>query len=179
MNISKGSKAPDFSYVTVKGTGQLAQKIQEAEKTILVFSRYLGCPLCQLNLLSYCEEYARIQQKNAQILLVLQSSLETLQNQTLVKEPPFDIISDPNMELYQLFHVPAAKNMLSMLALNGKLLKKAFALSRRKLKHGAYEGNEQQLPALFILGKDRTVLHAHYASSISDMPDMDELLQLL
>ncbi len=83
------------------------------------------------------------------------------------------------MELYQLFQIPSAKSTLSMIALNGKFLKKAFGLFRRRLKHGAYEGNEQQLPALFVLDRDRTILHAHYASNLSDLPDVEEMLNLL
>ena len=45
--------------------------------------------------------------------------------------------------------------------------------------HGDYEGNEQQLPAMFIVDEDGTVLYAHYARSIMDMPSVDEVLAML
>ena len=179
MPLTIGTIAPDFRFQTADGSGLLSEELQKAEKTLLIFSRYLGCPFCQLDLLSYCEEYARFREKNAQILLVLQSAPETLRQQTLAKEVPFHLISDPQQEVYHLYDVKPAASMLKMLRLNGKLLKKASALMKRKLKHGAYEGNEQQLPALFILDGNRTVLHAHYAAHLSDMPDVEELLTLL
>ena len=179
MPLTIGTTAPDFRFQTADGSGLLSEELQKAEKTLLIFSRYLGCPFCQLDLLSYCEEYARFREKNAQILLVLQSSPETLRQQTLAKEVPFLLISDPQQELYHLYEVKPAASMLKMLRLNGKLLKKASALMKRKLKHGAYEGNEQQLPALFIIGKDGTVEVAHYARSMGDMPTVDEVLAKL
>jgi hypothetical protein len=42
-----------------------------------------------------------------------------------------------------------------------------------------YEGNEQQLPALFIIDEQGTVTCAHYAQNIMDMPLIDDVLKLL
>ena len=53
---------------------------------------------------------------------------------------------------------------------------KAAALG---FSHGDYEGNEQQLPAMFIVEEDGTVSFAHYAKGIMDMPTVDELLEIL
>ena len=179
MPLTIGTVAPDFHFQTGDGNGLLSEELQKAEKTLLIFSRYLGCPFCQLDLLSYCEEYARFREKNAQILLVLQSSPETLHQQTLAKEVPFHLISDPQQELYHLYEVKPAASMLKMLRLNGKLLKKASALMKRKLKHGAYEGNEQQLPALFLVSHNMDLFHSHHAKSISDLPSVDQIIKLL
>ena len=143
MPVTIGTIVPDFHFQTADGSGQLSEELRKAEKTLLIFSRYLGCPFCQLDLLSYCEEYIRFQEKHTQILLVLQSAPETIRRQTLLPAIPFSIICDPDMELYRLFQIPSAKSTLSMMALNGKFLKKTAALLKRGLKHGAYEGNEQ------------------------------------
>ena len=45
--------------------------------------------------------------------------------------------------------------------------------------HGDYEGNEQQLPALFILDEAGTALYANYAQDPMDMPSLDEVLEML
>jgi len=45
-----------------------------------------------------------------------------------------------------------------------------------KYAHGDYEGNEEQAPAFFYVDKDMTVLEAHYARTIVDMPLADEAL---
>ena len=43
------------------------------------------------------------------------------------------------------------------------------------LEHGKYEGDELQLPAVFVLDRERTVTHAHYGKKVSDVPDADTL----
>ncbi|MBQ7081980.1 MAG: hypothetical protein IJM93_00350, partial [Oscillospiraceae bacterium] len=45
--------------------------------------------------------------------------------------------------------------------------------------HGKYEGNEQQLPAMFVVDPDGTVIYAHYAENSIDMPSVDEMLEIL
>jgi len=44
------------------------------------------------------------------------------------------------------------------------------------LIHGACEGEELQLPAVFVVGPDLRVLYAHYGKNIADVPSLDELL---
>ena len=57
--------------------------------------------------------------------------------------------------------------------------KKADKCKAYGFEHGDYEGNELQLPAMFIVGKDGTVEFAHYAKGIVDMPVIDEVLAKL
>ena len=62
-------KAFDFSYHSVDGDEkQLSAKVQEADKTVLYFSRYMGCPFCQVDMMELCEEYPRLREKNVQLL---------------------------------------------------------------------------------------------------------------
>ncbi len=178
--INVGQLAPDFIYHTAEQESvHLWEKLQETDKTFLLFSRYLGCPFCQVDILELCASYSSFAERKAQVILILQSDRETLRSQTLVEKLPFDVACDPEMELYQLYGVKAAASMGKMLRPERKLFRKATKLLKWKLKHGAYEGNEQQLPALFLLDKERTVLYSHYASSISDLPDAEEMLKLL
>lgn len=174
-------KAFDFSYHSVDGDKkQLSAKVQEADKTVLYFSRYMGCPFCQVDMVELCEEYPRLREKNVQLLLVLQSAPETVRNQTLIKDFPFEVVCDPEGTLYRLYGVKTASSMLKMInPLDRKLWKKIRSLLKHKLKHGAYEGNEQQLPALFLLNHNMDLFYSHYAKSISDMPDIDNILKLL
>ena len=174
-------KALDFQYQTAYEEGkQFSDKVREADKTVLIFSRYLGCPFCQLDLLEYCAEYHRFREKNAQIVLVLQSSPETLRQQTLIEQIPFEVVCDPKGVLYQLYDVNATSSPLAMInPFDRKLWKKAASLLKQHLKHGAYEGNEQQLPALFLVSHNMDLFHSHYAKSISDLPSVDQIIKLL
>ena len=46
-------------------------------------------------------------------------------------------------------------------------------------KHGACEGNELQLPAAFVVDKERCISYAHYGKSAGDTPDVRSLAELL
>lgn len=173
-------KAADFRYCTAYSEGlALSDTLQKANKTFLLFSRYMGCPLCQVDMLELCEEYSRFMEKKAQILVVLQSSPETIRSQTVLREPPFEIICDPQGVLYELYHVKSAPSTLKMIKPGKKLFHKVGKLLKYKLKHGAYEGNEQQLPAIFLLDQDRNILYSHHAAHLTDLPNVEEMLSLL
>ncbi len=47
------------------------------------------------------------------------------------------------------------------------------------LKHGDYEGNEMQLPAVFVMNEKRELLYVHYGESGGDSPTAEELEKLL
>lgn len=173
-------KTPDFTYQTANEQGfTLYDTLKQADKTFLYFSRYLGCPFCQVDILELCEQYERFTEQNAQVLLVLQSSPETIREQSVLKEPSFPIICDPDMQLYQLYQVRSAEKMSKMIRPNKKLFHKISVLLKKGLKHGKYEGNEQQLPAIFLLDRSANLLRSHQAAHISDLPDVEELLTWL
>ena len=61
------------------------------------------------------------------------------------------------------------------------LPKKTFNYLGQKetLFMGDYEGNELQLPAMFIVNEDGVVEYANYARNIVDLPTVDEVLAML
>jgi hypothetical protein len=60
-----------------------------------------------------------------------------------------------------------------------KLQAKIEKIKASGFVHGKYEGDENQLPALFITEPGGKVLYAHYAANSIDMPTVDELLEKL
>ena len=50
---------------------------------------------------------------------------------------------------------------------------------RLGLQHGAYEGDELQLPATFVTDSDGMVLYVRYGTNAADVPSMRELKELL
>ena len=56
--VSFGDKAINFTYQTPYGaTSTLEEKVQKADKTFLIFLRYYGCTICQLDIRAYRENY--------------------------------------------------------------------------------------------------------------------------
>ena len=74
--ISVGQKAPLFKVESYNaGTIDLAELIGK-QKIVLIFSRYFGCPICQVDLKELIERLPEIQAKGAKILYITQSSKE-------------------------------------------------------------------------------------------------------
>lgn len=178
--INTGDKMPDFVFDTPFASGvKLSEKVQQADKTVLLFLRYYGCTLCQLDIHGYAAAYDRIRAQNAQLMVVLQSPPSTINDQIKESDLPFDIVCDPDMGLYKELGVASAK--LTMIS--PKELPK-FAVKRKRmeqlgLEHGAYEGEEMQLPGYFVLDKDLNILQAHRATTILDMPSVEEMIEKL
>ncbi|MBS4784730.1 MAG: redoxin domain-containing protein [Clostridiales bacterium] len=176
--VSFGDKAIDFTYNTPYGkTMTLSEKVKQADKTYLIFLRYYGCTICQLDIKAYRENYQKFLDKNAQILLVLQSEPSTIAEGITEAELKFDVACDPNQELYKAYQIGAAKNKLGLASI--KTIRKMQAAKKSGLVHGAYEGNEMQLPALFLLDSNMNVVYAHRAKSAGDMPEISDMLAKL
>jgi len=174
-----GQIMPDFAYMTPFSQGHtLAETAARSPKTALVFLRYWGCPLCQYDIHLLAQAHADITAKGGQLFVVLQSDPAGLAEQ-LGKEDalPFSIICDPEQKLYQDFCIEPAASMAKMADL--KMVGRILKATKLGFRHGAYEGDEQQLPAAFVIDGERKILYAHYAKTVSDMPDAAELAKLL
>lgn len=177
--LEVGQVMPDFEYVTPFSAGHtLAETAAKAKKTALVFLRYWGCPLCQYDIHLLSQAHADIVANGGQMFVVLQSDpaglAEKLGDE---KALPFSIICDPEQKLYQQFVIEPAASMMKMADL--KMVSRMVKATKLGIKHGEYEGNEQQLPAAFVVDSHCKVLYAHHAKSVSDMPDAAELAKLL
>jgi peroxiredoxin len=112
----------------------------------------------------------------------MQSDAQHVQNDLAKTDThlPFKIITDPEMKIYDLLSIEPAESMEKLAEGVGEALREKAKLARKAgFSHGDYEGNEQQLPALFIVNEDGTAAYAHYAKNIMDMPSIDEVLEML
>lgn len=174
-----GQLMPDFSYATpYESNLTLAETAAKTPKTALVFLRYYGCPMCQYDIQQYAQHYAELTAHGGQLLVVLQSDpiklAETLGSPDAL---PFPIVCDPEQQLYKNFSIEPAVSMVK--AADTKTVGKVIKATVGGFKHGAYEGNEMQLPAAFVITADRKLVYAHYAKTLTDMPDIKALVRLL
>lgn len=177
--VEMNSVMSDFLYDTPFTRGnRLSEAVRRVNgKTALIFLRYYGCPMCQLDLFEYAVKYDLVRQTGGQILVVLQSHPNVLKQEITDNTFPYEIVCDPDMELYRMLSIDPAASMLKMMSL--KALKKVIRSKKLGYKHGLYEGNEQQLPAAFILDSTLNVHYAHYGKDAGDVPDTEELVKLL
>ncbi|NLT58324.1 MAG: redoxin domain-containing protein [Clostridiales bacterium] len=191
--IQVGERFGNFSYDTAWEQGKPLDALLETGKLLLIFSRYIGCHPCLMELIDLAALYPKIRQRGGELLVVMQSAPETVREvlkpgliyKTAQGEPavfgreqlPFDLACDPTCAIYLEYDIPAAKNKLELFSPASLL--KARRAEKMGLSHGKYEGNELQLPATFLLKKEGEVAHAHYGKAFADYLNEEALLALL
>lgn len=177
MKLTQNTKLPDFTFNTAFDEPQSIYSFIDEKPTAIMFLRYLGCTTCQLDLKDLKENYNLFTQKGAQVLVVMQSSEQTIKKEINETTFPFKIALDPAMQLYKEFEILPAKNKLGLASV--ATIKKVNAAKKAGLQHGEYEGEELQLPAVFVVDKTGNITHAHYAKNLGDMPNATELAELV
>ncbi len=176
--VNTGEMALDFTFDTVKENGlKLSDVVKNADTTIVHFLRYYGCPTCQLDIRDYMNLYDEIKNKNAQVYVVLQSKPQIIKDALGEDALPFDIICDPDQEIYKLYEIGSLtdRSLVDMDKMKDKIAK----IQELGIEHGEYEGNEQQLTAIFIIDKDMNLKHAQYSVTVTDMPSPKEVVETL
>jgi len=172
--ISVGEKAPLFKADSYNvGTIDLAELIGK-QKIVLVFSRYFGCPICQVDLKELIDKLPEIEEKGAKVLYITQSSKEKADEFIKKYNITFPVIPSPQeskkvFTLYKQYDL----GMMSMGAVKnvpGKL-KEA---KKAGIEHGDYEGWEKQCPGQFVIGEDGNIIQA-----IRNWLDIESLLEVL
>ncbi len=146
------------------------------DKTAILFLRYYGCTLCQMDIHYLIKEYDKIKSTGNQVIIVLQSKPDTINATATSDDFPFEIICDPNGLLYEKYEVNPGTSEADMLGEN-TMIKVERAIAGG-FEHGEYEGNELQLPASFIIDKNCKVIYSHYGTSVDDTPSVAEIVEL-
>lgn len=176
-HLTIGETAPDFTSATAYDKSLKLSEALTAKHTVLLFSRYYGCSLCQLDIHDLSQHYDLIAAQDAKAMVVLQSDPETLREGSPENPFPFPIICDPQCSIYKDWGIAPASSKAE-LASPGTIAK----IARAKMagySHGKYEGEELQLPALFILAPDMRIEYARYAKNLADLPDAAGIAKLL
>lgn len=182
--LSVGNKMPDFIFNTAYDNNITVKNVlQKKKRTIFWVLRYIGCPTCRLDIHLIANRYQEFLELDTQVYVVMQSEpisvREDLKNVTL----PFNIICDADMEIYKALQIPATSSREQRMPTDpadiARWEDKLKNVQEAGFAHGKYEGNEQQLPALFVVEHDGTVSYAHYAKNSIDMPTVDEMLEVI
>lgn len=177
--------APDFTFDTSSSQNlRLSTVVKDSDYTFLIFLRYYGCTSCQIDLIDLTAHYAAFREKNAQLLVVLQSDPRILAAGVEDRGIPFTLISDPEQKIYPLYQVKPAMDYDGLRQGMTEAEAARYAAKRAKaqelnVQHGEYEGNEYQLPAYFLLDRNMQILLEHRARNIADMPRAEEYLESL
>jgi thioredoxin-dependent peroxiredoxin len=171
LTIAK--KAPDFRFKTPWDDEVNFYDAVGNNPAVLIFLRYYGCPVCQMEMAKIKQETDLVRQKGGRVFVALQSAPETLASLTKKEDWPFTIISDPQGKVFQLYGVDAG-GIIKYLHPAGLIAAiKAISLGFR---HGKFEGKETQLPAAFAITGDKLIKYGYYGENIGDVPSLAKMI---
>lgn len=178
--LTAGMKAPDFTYQTPWSDNHTLYGTLDGKTTILMFLRYYGCRVCQLDISRLIAGYDKIKAEGAQLLVVLQTEPEVISEHDEESDIPFKFICDPEHELYVLYEVGAPSPEEAGPMSDAVKEKLDEAISKGFIKYENHGKEIQtQVPACFIIGKDGMLEYVKYGTDVADVPGVDELVALL
>jgi peroxiredoxin len=165
--LKAGATAPDFSFDTPWKKGLKLSDFTKKGTTVLMFLRYMGCPICQMKIAELRKEIVEFNRRKASLLVVLQSTPDNVCRTVSEKDIPFVVACDPKEKLFALYDVKPGSIFGYV---TPTTIIRAIRATRLGFKHGTYEGNEKQLPATFVIDKNRKVNYAYYGKNVADVP---------
>ena len=180
--LKVGDTMPDLEFKTAFAQGLHTSDIVKGKKTVFWVLRYIGCTTCRFDVSEIHDRYAEFEARNAQVYVVMQSDPAHILKEFNGEHQMPEIICDDTLEIYKTLSIrPAAdkEELIGGAAGMAKMAAKSLKIKAKGFSHGDYEGDEMQLPAMFITDENGVLTYAHYAASIGDMPVVDEVLNML
>ena len=162
-----GDKAHDFFFQTPWVPRQNFYESMGDSSAILVFLRYQGCPVCQMEMAHLKREIGLFKQKKTKVFVFLQSTPETVASAADEKDWPFFIVCDPQGAIFQEYAVEPG-GVFKYLHPAGVIT--AIKSISQGFGHGKFEGKETQLPAAFAVNPMKIITYAYYGKHIGDLP---------
>jgi peroxiredoxin len=167
LQLQSGDKAHDFTFDTPWTSRQNFFETLNNKPAVLVFLRYLGCPVCQMEMAHLKREIGLFTQKGTKVFVFLQSSPATVAAVTKENDWPFVIVCDPHGNIFRKYAVEAG-GLLRYL--NPAGLVAAIKATGQGFRHGKFEGQETQVPAAFTVNSMNIITYAYYGKHINDLP---------
>ena len=173
MKMAKGLKvgddAPLFKLESYNaGVIDLGELIG-SHKIVIIFSRYFGCPICQLDLNELLINVNDIEQKRAKLLYITQSGEEIAKKFISDKNITFPVIPSSKEELYATYGL----GLMTAGAFT-KVRSKLKAAKQEGIEHGKFEGWEKQSPGQFVVDQSGKIIHEQ-----AGWLDISSLLEVL
>ena len=175
MKLVSGQKAPSFVTKDIFGNTIDLNQIP-SEKILLSFFRYAECAMCNLQIAKMMKHKELFAQKGIQLIAVFESPVDSLKSGIANRHQfDFPIIADTNRELYDLYKVnPSWLKTLRTMSVKG--MQHLNEATKKGYKAGGkVEGTLHQIPADFLIGKDKIIQIAHYGNSVIDHLPLEEI----
>jgi len=173
--LKVGDIAPAFEFESLEGRKVNFPTEFKGRWIALHFLRHLGCPLCLEKLKELRANQQKYKDAGIELFVVVQSTEKRVKDFSLKKGMHY-LIGDHPRKLYDLYG--AEKGSVSALLAPSVMLASVRATLKGNL-HGAFEGDELQKPALFIIGPDRRIAFIDYGKNIADIISEKDFFEIL
>jgi peroxiredoxin len=167
-DLKEGDKAPVFKLDSYNA-GMIDLATFKGQKVVLIFSRYFGCNICQLDLKTLLNRVGDIQEKGAKILYITQSGEKVAKKFIENENIDFPVISSSKEELYKDYGL----GLMTVGAVT-KVRTKMKEATKLGIEHGDYEGWEKQSPGQFVIDGQGKIIHAQ-----KGWLDIDSIIEVL
>jgi peroxiredoxin len=174
--LKTGATVPDFTFDTPWKKGLALSDFTKKGTVVLMFLRYMGCPICQMKIAELRRDFDEFAKRKVYLLVVLQSEPASITRLVDKKDIPFEIVCDPKGKLFALY---AVRPGTIFGYVTPATIAAVIRSMRRGFRHGKYEGNEMQLPAVFVVGADKKIRFAYYGRNVADVPETKRLLEVI
>jgi len=157
VRVSIGDYAPGFTLESVN-MGTVSLSSYKGERVVIIFSRYFGCPVCQLDFDEVLEYKDRIGEY-AEIIYLTQSNPESALSYIKDYEVDFPVVPVSKDGDYGVYREYGVGNF--GIGTTIEILRRASKARKMGKVHGAYEGLETQSPADFVVDGEGRVIWAH------------------
>lgn len=170
MPLQPGAVAPVFHTVDMFDQPVRLDALR-GRPVLLSFMRYASCPMCNLRVRELALAHERLSGEGLVVLVVFQSTADSMRQYVGRQDAPFALIPDPTMDLYRRYQVE--KGWLGLLA-PGNLMPALRAFASGFLP-GRIDGPIERLPADFLIGADGRIERALYARTAGEHLPLDEV----
>ncbi len=176
MRLTPPLPAIDFEATTLSGR-QIHLSEMRGKRILLSFFRNGACALCNLRVHELSQRIDDFAKKNIQLLGVFESSREDMLPYVGQQRLPFELITDPEGKLYDLYQLESSKEKIDQVIASGvakERIESAAALGYQ-LTH-QQGSNFFRLPADFLIDEEFIIEKAHYSDHVIDHIDINTIL---
>ncbi len=185
--LSVGTAVDGFVYESAKSTHCELENVID-KKALIVFTRFYECDITQKLLAALAAAYPAAKAMGCEIKAVVQSDIATLA--PVQGRYPFELIADPEAKLFERYNVFEADSAVNLIAgdklfesMAGKDIRKLIGTDLLNLITNTadpVEGRKPlQLCAFIGIDKDMRVIYSHYSKTLSDYPDVKEIIKAM
>lgn len=175
--LRPGDAAPPFVARPIFGLEQPVPPPPGSRPLVLCFVRDLASPFSRAAMSAIQARYADFDREGFPLLVITATDL----TQARDFGPRFHVLApmvvDQDGSLHERYQVPRDKALWGTLRRLARPEGLRAALDALQHGHGKPHRNVDRLSASFVIGADGRVTMASYATSITDLPDLDALLQ--